>query len=81
MIQKIIRVGHSAAVTLPKEFLKTSGFRVGQEIALDYNGELGVVVIKSKLQEKNRLLNPEFQDWLEEFTHKNRALLKKLANI
>ena len=32
MIQKIIRVGNSAALTLPKEFLEEAGLKIGDEM-------------------------------------------------
>lgn len=79
MIQKIIKVGNSAAVTLPSDFLRDANFRIGQEVAVETNSELGVVVVKLKSQQNNRLINPEFEDWLKEFTAKNNNLLKKLA--
>lgn len=79
MIQKIIRVGNSAAVTLPKDFLKKAGYSVGQEVAVEQKGSLGVLIIKPKNQEKNTLFDPEFKTWLDNFTAKNIRLLRKLA--
>lgn len=81
MLQKIIRVGHSAAVTLPKNFLNRAHLHIGQEVAVETNDALGVVIVKPKEQLKNRLMNPEFQDWLKEFTLKHKGLLKKLARL
>lgn len=79
MIQKIIKVGNSAAVTLPKDFLKKSNFRIGQEVAVETNPEMGIVVVKFKNRQKDRPLNLEFEEWLEDFTKESNNLLKKLA--
>ncbi|OGG22221.1 hypothetical protein A3D03_04700 [Candidatus Gottesmanbacteria bacterium RIFCSPHIGHO2_02_FULL_40_13] len=37
MIQKIIKVGNSAAVTIPKEFLLETGIRIGDEMIIETN--------------------------------------------
>jgi len=81
MIQKIIKVGNSAAVTLQKKFLKESGFRVGQKVAVEVDSHLGVVIVKPLKQAKNKLINPEFKRWLDDFTTKNKSLLKKLTTL
>lgn len=44
MIQKILKVGTSAAVTLPKHSLEELGFRVGDRVQVDVRG--GAVVIR-----------------------------------
>jgi len=80
-IQKIIKVGNSLAVTIPKEMLARVHYKAGQEVVLESDNELGVLVVKPKSLMNNKMANPEFKDWLDEFTEKNAKLLRKLANI
>lgn len=46
MIQKIIRVGNSAAVTLPKSILEESGVKIGAKVNVSYKADMGHVVLK-----------------------------------
>ncbi|TSC55568.1 MAG: Uncharacterized protein Greene071421_290 [Parcubacteria group bacterium Greene0714_21] len=47
MTQKVLRVGSSAAVTIPKDILRELGLRIGDRIALDFNKAKRVLVIES----------------------------------
>lgn len=78
-IQKIIRVGNSAAITIPKEFLQQSGLRIGDEMALDMNPELKYIYAKPK--DDKSVMTPEFKEWLDKFVEKYKPLLKKMARI
>ena len=80
-LQKVIKVGNSLAVTIPKEMLAQVHYKVGQEVVLESDNALGVLVVKPKSLMNNKMANPEFKDWLDEFTEKNAKLLRKLANI
>jgi antitoxin component of MazEF toxin-antitoxin module len=53
-IRKIIRVGGSAAVTLPKEYLKAHNLKLGDKVEMNFNEVLhlepvNVAEIKRKL--------------------------------
>lgn len=80
-LQKIIKVGNSLAVTIPKDMLDRVHYKAGQMVVLESDNELGVLLVKPKSLMKNKMANPEFKDWLDEFTEKNAKLLKKLSNI
>lgn len=80
MIQKIIKVGNSAAITIPKEFLKEAKMKVGDEIELRTNGKIKVIYITPKKTDYKPVISPEFKSWLDEFIKRNSILLKKLAN-
>lgn len=80
-LQKVIKVGNSLAVTIPKEMLAQVHYKAGQMVVIESDNGLGVLVVKPKSLMKNKMANPEFKDWLDEFTAKNAKLLKKLANI
>ena len=46
MIQKVLRVGTSAAVTIPKKSLAELGLKIGDSISLEINKGAGVVSIR-----------------------------------
>jgi len=79
--QKIIKVGNSAAITIPKEFLDESGLKVGDEIAVEANGKLKSIYAKPQKMSDQAALTPEFKEWLDKFTEEYKPILKKLANI
>jgi len=68
MRAKIIRVGNSAAVTIPKIILKEKNISIGEEAEVE---------IKS-LQNKPTVPR-EFLEWINEYIEKNRAALEELA--
>lgn len=81
MIQKIIRVGNSAAVTLPKSILEESGVKIGAKVNVSYKADMESFVIDVSPQRKiKRPVSREFQKWLEQFTDEDRGLLKELAS-
>lgn len=45
MTQKLLKVGSSAAVTIPKKSLKDLGLKIGDEIAVEVNKEQRTVLI------------------------------------
>lgn len=45
MIQKIIRVGNSAAITLPKSVLDDTKIKIGTKVNVSYKEDLGTLVI------------------------------------
>jgi antitoxin component of MazEF toxin-antitoxin module len=59
MTQKIIRTGHSAAVTIPAKFFKALNLRIGDHVvaAADYMG--GTLIYKFQEIRQLRLAAPE----------------------
>ena len=53
MIQKIIKVGNSAAVVIPKEFLKTLDASVGNTVNLKLQPEKKRVIIEISQEKEN----------------------------
>ena len=45
MTQKVLKVGSSAAVTIPKKSLKDLGLKIGDEITVEVNRERRTVLI------------------------------------
>lgn len=83
MLQKIIKVGNSAAITIPKRYLESIGVRVGSPIivSLDPNiKQLIVDVPEKKIKTKHAKLSHEFQGWLNAFLKEDANLLDELAS-
>ncbi|MBI2029435.1 AbrB/MazE/SpoVT family DNA-binding domain-containing protein [Candidatus Gottesmanbacteria bacterium] len=81
MIQKIIKVGNSAAITIPKEFLQSANYKIGEEVALEINTPMRTLVVKPKSQAAKKTLTPEFKDWLDGFMEEYQPILEKLAHL
>lgn len=79
MLQKIIKVGNSAALTIPQSFLKKVGWKVGDELVVEGDSEMRVLVLKDKTSPYKTKITPEFKEWLDDFTKRNSALLEELA--
>jgi putative addiction module antidote len=79
MAQKIIKVGNSLAVTIPRGFVKKAGWKAGDEVVFEGDSDMGVMLLKDKSSAYNAKLTPEFKEWLDDFTEKNKDLLKELA--
>lgn len=79
MIQKIIKVGNSAAVTIPKDFMKKTGLSIGDEISMESDTIAKMIVVKSKNQEGKNQLTPEFFQWLDRISKKYESTIKELA--
>ena len=81
MIQKIIRVGNSAALTLPKEFLDETGLQVGDEMMVETNKRARAVYAKPAVASAKMDLTPEFYNWLDTISQKYEKTIKKLARL
>lgn len=81
MTQKIIKVGNSFAVTIPKSFVNEAGFKSGDEVVVESDKDLKLMVVKpvgSPIQTK---ITPEFKAWLDDFNKKNKKVLQELAKL
>lgn len=87
MIQKIIKVGNSAGVTIPKEYFTELRLKIGQPVLVDFDSNERIIKInpKPKIGKKSdkRLssmsLTPEFIAWANKFIADNKELFKELA--
>lgn len=80
MIQKIIRVGNSYAVTIPKSFIEESKWEAGQPVAVNADLVARSITIQEKEASAHKSpLQPEFLTWLEQFNTKYKAVLAELA--
>lgn len=81
MIQKIIKVGNSAAITIPKGFLQQTGLVVGQEVAVETSSKLKTLLVKPKKEAGKTTLTPEFKEWLDKFVEEYKPILKELSHL
>lgn len=74
MKQKVIKVGDSAAVVIPKKFLEELRLKVGDEVRFEIDEEGNKVLIKPDVS-----VDKELVKWIDDFIEKHRAVLEKLA--
>jgi len=81
MIQKIIKVGNSAAVTIPKDFLKLTKTSVGAEVVLQLKPEFGQVIINLPKKKKplEKTIDKEIYLVAKSLLKRYRPALKELA--
>ena len=71
MIQKIIRVGNSAAVTIPQSVIKEKRLKVGDNVQID---------LEPVKKAQKTTLTPEFIKWVDKYIENNRPALDELAH-
>jgi len=54
MKRKIIKIGDSAGVTIPKSIIKKLGLKVGEEVAVDIDEKTGEVRIRADEEHMSR---------------------------
>lgn len=74
MIQKLLRVGSSAAVTIPKGSLKELGLKIGDKVVVRVNQKQKMVTIHPDLG-----VDREVLDWTIKFIKRYRPALNALA--
>ena len=74
MTQKLLKVGSSAAVTIPKKSLKELGLKIGDEVRVDINVTQRVVMI-----EPAKEVNSEIIEWTDRFIKKYKPALDALS--
>ena len=77
--KKILRVGDSAAVTIPSKFLREVGWRPGQEVVVQTDVRTETIVVRPARRAGKARISPEFASWVEEFIEQHEPLLKELA--
>jgi antitoxin component of MazEF toxin-antitoxin module len=78
MIQKVLKVGSSAAVTIPKKSLKELGISIGSDVIVDadaVNGVLSVRSVKARTNERDKITALAL-----DFVNRYRKDLEALAN-
>lgn len=79
MLQKIIKVGNSLALTIPKAFLEKSGYSVGDQVIVEHNAAHKTLLVKPQTDKHFKSLTPEFFEWLDEISTEYEETIKELA--
>lgn len=74
MTQKLLKVGSSAAVTIPKKSLKELGLKIGDEVRVAVNARAKTVVIEPVTS-----VHQETMEWADRFIQRYRSALEALA--
>ncbi len=77
--KKILRVGDSAAITLPSKFLHEVGWKPGHEVLVETDARTETIVVRPARRAGKVRISPEFAAWVEEFIEEHEPLLKELA--
>ena len=79
MDQKIIQIGSSAGVTIPKKGMEELGVKVGDEVKTEINFAEKTYTVKFK-SKSSPTIDPAILQWTDDFISKNRELLERLKN-
>ena len=75
MTQKVIKVGSSAAVIIPKKSLKELGLRFGDNVSVEVDKKRRRVSIEPAIKEVDK----EILGWTKKFIERYRPALEALA--
>jgi putative addiction module antidote len=76
MSQKVLKVGTSAAVTIPKDLLRALRLKIGDRVTVERDNKRGGAII---LPVRRSKLDAELVDWTEKFIAQYRPAFKALA--
>lgn len=76
MPQKVLQIGSSAGITIPRETLKTLGLKIGDQVSVEIDPKRGGVVVLPLRHGKDE---KEFTAWAVEFVDQYGPALKALA--
>lgn len=79
MLQKVIKVGNSLAVTIPRDFLNKAKIEAGDNVYVDVDKSTDVLVV-SKKETPLMGLSADIAHWTAKFIGANRQALEELAN-
>lgn len=80
MVQKIIKVGNSFALTIPKSFIDETGFKAGDELFVQQDIKNKAILITIKDNVSRMKLSPELFTWLDTIENKYSDAIKQLAH-
>ncbi len=79
MKQKIIKIGNSVGIILPKQIQEELGIKLGDNVAIEYNAQEKTATLGTGKSSRTAPLTPEFYDWLNKFNAKYKTALTELA--
>ena len=75
MMQKVLKVGSSAAVTIPKKSLSELGLKIGDTVVVEVDREKKRVLIEASVKGGDK----ELLAWTKKFVARYRPALEALA--
>ena len=75
MIQKVLKVGSSAAVTIPKQSLEGLGLKIGDRVAVHIDRKRW----KLSIMPAAKTVDRELLEWTRKFIERYRPALEALA--
>lgn len=74
MTQKVLKIGSSAAVTIPQKSLHELGLKIGDRVSVEVDKKKKTVIIKESSK-----INQGLIDWTGKFIERYRPALEALA--
>jgi antitoxin component of MazEF toxin-antitoxin module len=74
MIQKVLKVGSSAAVTIPKKSLKELGIKPGDKVSVEVDASLRTLSVRASTAPDKELI-----DWSRAFIKRYKPALDALS--
>jgi antitoxin component of MazEF toxin-antitoxin module len=78
MVNKVLKVGDSAAVTIPKHVLKDMGMAIGDKVTVTYHPETQEVVLKP-VKITHPMISDRVARLTTQFVDHYRETLRRLA--
>ncbi len=79
MEQKIIQIGNSTGIIIPKALLNQIGLETGQVVLIEQDPTTNTLIIVKKGAKTKRSVTPEFMDILDRVNKQYGSALKELA--
>lgn len=80
-VQKVIKVGNSLAVTIPKEIVKKYGLKAGDKVQTYCYDEIFVIRLNNKEGRLRSITNDELTSKLHELERRYRELYQDLVDM
>lgn len=74
MTQKVLKVGSSAAVTIPKRSLEELGIKIGDRVRVEVDRKTSTVTVRPLIE-----VDRELVEWTQQFIERYRPALERLA--
>ena len=78
MVNKVLKVGDSAAITIPKQVLKEMGIAIGDHVSVTYHPETNEVVLKP-VKVTHPIISDRVARLTARFIDRYRETLRRLA--
>ncbi|MDP2641589.1 MAG: AbrB/MazE/SpoVT family DNA-binding domain-containing protein [Candidatus Yanofskybacteria bacterium] len=79
MTQKVIKIGKSTGITIPKEILEKMRLRAGDRVAVEYDARRGSLMMKTtkKISARQKRIAELTQNFIERYRKDLEELAKK----